>query len=212
MADVASSSFSLSVTSRHPPRGQLVGAAVTSPCLGRVGCGDGLRHHPSHHTLCQPCAPGHGHACSLGSGRPRRLGLECLSRDHTLAAGLHPTAVLCPQGCLGTASSCCAATLELEPGSTGRGRPRAPVPQPGGTRFIPGVGDGGATAGWGICRGHYLMLWINGETAANSGARNPLPPPGMGSVPVTQRPAHPGDKLLAGPQACCGPERLPDHG
>lgn len=42
------------------------------------------------------------------------------------------------------------------------------------------------TAGWGICRGHYLMLWVNGETAANSGARNPLPPPGMGSVPVTQ--------------------------
>lgn len=37
VADVASSSFSLSVTSRHPPRGQLVGAAVPSPCLGRVG-------------------------------------------------------------------------------------------------------------------------------------------------------------------------------
>lgn len=41
-----------------------------------------------------------------------------------------------------------------------------------------GVGDGGVTAGWGICRGHYLMLWVNGETAANSGACNPLPPLG----------------------------------
>lgn len=95
----------------------------------------------------------------------------------------------------------------------GRGMPCAPVPQPGGTWFILGVGGGGgATAGWGICRGHYLMLWVNGETAANSGACNPLPPLGMGSVPVTQPLAGPGDKPPAAPPACCGPERLPDHG
>ncbi|XP_032929163.1 ADP-ribosylation factor-like protein 3 isoform X2 [Catharus ustulatus] len=78
----------------------------------------------------------------------------------------------------------------------GRGMPCAPVPQ---HWFIPWVGDGGATAGWRICRGHYLMLWVNGGTAANSGAHNPLPPPGTGSVPVT----HP----LAGPGT--SPRQLP---
>ena len=30
-----------------------------------VGTRDVLRHHPSHGRLCQPCAPGHGHACGL---------------------------------------------------------------------------------------------------------------------------------------------------
>ncbi|KAL2299246.1 hypothetical protein Nmel_013896 [Mimus melanotis] len=45
------------------------------------------------------------------------------------------------------------------------------------------------------------MLWVNGETAANSGARNPLPPPGTGSVPVTHPPAGPGDEPPAAPQA-----------
>lgn len=68
-----------------------------------------------------------------------------------------------------------------------------------------GGGDGWVTAGWGICRGHYSMLWVNGETAANSGAHNPLPPPGMGSVPVTQMPP-------ASPEACRGLQPLPDHG
>lgn len=65
VADVASSSSSLSVTSCHPRRGQLEGAGVASRCSGVVGRGDVLRHHPSQGRLCQPCAPGHGRACGL---------------------------------------------------------------------------------------------------------------------------------------------------
>lgn len=47
------------------------------------------------------------------------------------------------------------------------------------------------------------MLWVNGETAANSGARNPLPLPGMGCLPDTQLLAGPQDKPQAAPQVCC---------
>lgn len=79
-------------------------------------------------------------------------------------------------------------------------------PSPAGPGLSLGVGDGGATAGWGICRGHYLMLWVNGETAANSGARNPLPLPGMGCLPDTQLLAGPRDKPWAAPQVCCKAE------
>lgn len=86
----------------------------------------------------------------------------------------------------------------------GRGMPCAPVPQPRGTWFIPWVSDGGATAGWRICRGHYLMLWVNGGTAANSGARNPLPPPGTGSVPVTHPLAGPGTSPRQLPSGAAG--------
>lgn len=46
------------------------------------------------------------------------------------------------------------------------------------------------------------MLWVNGGTTANSGARNPLPPPGTGSVPVTHPLAGPGDEPPAAPQRC----------
>lgn len=107
---------------------------------------------------------------------------------------------------LGTASS-----QAETPVPWGEGCPVPQCPCPGGPGLSPGIGDGGATAGWRICRGHYLMLRVNGGTAANSRACNPLPPPGTGSVPVTH-PRAPGTSPRQLPRRFRGPERLPDHG
>lgn len=150
MALTSCSWVCLSISSCHAPRGQLVGAGVTSPCLG---CGDqgcaeasplARKAVPALRTRTQPCLWSASTAWGSRQLPPFR-GWGCSASPsirHRLHGSIPPPCSACSDAC----SACVPHPPSVLPSLSrslalwGEGTPCASEPQPGGTWLIPGGG------------------------------------------------------------------------